>query len=263
MPSYGIFNVGNQTGRPVRVSADGSPERKAGGITIDWTTVTAVSADTTLADGTFVPNGGKYLRYGQVVDLIGVAAEVQTVDLSGADDPNGGTWSLTVDMGRGSGPQTTAPVAWNVSAADLQTAVEALDGVSVGDVVVTKTGFVYTLTFAGTLGNVPAVSATNIDLTTAVTTVTIAVATGTGGAASGGLYGPADTSVSDGRQTLANGETFVLDETVVMTDPGSDHAGGAFNGGRVFAARLLVGGTNQVTLANLLAACPRLVLVKD
>lgn len=59
--------VTGQTGLPIQVSADGQPEVPIGGITIDWSTVTAVNTDTTLADGTIVPSGRKYLLYGQVL----------------------------------------------------------------------------------------------------------------------------------------------------------------------------------------------------
>lgn len=57
-------------GRVVRCSADGRPRQKAGGVTIDWSTVTAVTDDTTLSDGTVVKAGDKYLRYGQVLGKI-------------------------------------------------------------------------------------------------------------------------------------------------------------------------------------------------
>lgn len=59
-------------GRGVRASANRIGFRpKAGGITVDWATVTAVSgADVTLADGTIVKIGDKYLRYGQVMTRI-------------------------------------------------------------------------------------------------------------------------------------------------------------------------------------------------
>jgi hypothetical protein len=61
---------------------------------------------------------------------------------------------------------------------------------------------------------------------------------------------------------LVRGQCCVLNEAVVQTANMSDHAGGAMTGGRVFAARLLVGGAN-VTLAQLLAACPRFEPVYD
>ena len=40
MPTYGRRTLGS-TGVAIQVSADGSPEWKAGGVTIDWATVTA------------------------------------------------------------------------------------------------------------------------------------------------------------------------------------------------------------------------------
>lgn len=60
--------VQETTGHPVQVSADGRPDWKAGGVTIDWTAITAVSgSDATLDDGTVVKIGDKYMRYGTVI----------------------------------------------------------------------------------------------------------------------------------------------------------------------------------------------------
>src|SRR5262245_34217470 len=59
------------TGRSIQVTADGCPEMKAGGITIDWTTVTAVTgSDVTYLDGIVVKVGEKAIRYGQVLSKI-------------------------------------------------------------------------------------------------------------------------------------------------------------------------------------------------
>lgn len=67
--SFGRTVLGT-SGRPVSITADGSPEWKLGGITIDWSTVTAVTgSDETLDDGTVVKVGEKYLRYGTVMIL--------------------------------------------------------------------------------------------------------------------------------------------------------------------------------------------------
>lgn len=55
------------TGRPVEVCADGSPEWKAGGVTIDWSTVPAASADTTLGDDLVIKLGTKGIPYGTVL----------------------------------------------------------------------------------------------------------------------------------------------------------------------------------------------------
>lgn len=152
MSGIGQRAYGNQTGKPLHVSADGFPTRKVGGLTINWADANvpvAGAGGVTLADGTFVPAGVRYLRYGQVM--------VVPID--------------------GDGKQGLA---------------------------------------------VPAVAAT----------------------------------------AMVRDRTFVLDESVVETEPMSDHGGGAFYGGRVYKARLNVGGA-WPTLANLLVACPLLELVED
>lgn len=69
--AYGRTSLPNNAVYPTRVSADGSPEYKAGGITIDWSLVSAVSgADVTLTDGSIIKIGQKYLRYGQVMTKV-------------------------------------------------------------------------------------------------------------------------------------------------------------------------------------------------
>lgn len=62
---------GNNVIQPTRLSADGNPQVKAGGVTIDWTTVAATgTAVTTLGDGSTVAPATKYLRYGQPITKI-------------------------------------------------------------------------------------------------------------------------------------------------------------------------------------------------
>jgi hypothetical protein len=69
----------------------------------------------------------------------GAVDEVVVVTIYGT--PSGGTFTLTV------GDQTTAPLAYNASAAAVQSALEALSNVGVGDLVVTgSAGGPYTLT---------------------------------------------------------------------------------------------------------------------
>jgi len=51
-------------------SADGRPEYKPGGVTIDWSTVPANASATTLADGSVIPAGVKYLPYGLILTRI-------------------------------------------------------------------------------------------------------------------------------------------------------------------------------------------------
>lgn len=70
MAGPGTQAYGASTGEPIRVSADGFPEYAVGGITIDWThanTPVAGAGGVTLADGTFVPQGKHYVRYGAIV----------------------------------------------------------------------------------------------------------------------------------------------------------------------------------------------------
>lgn len=152
MSTYGTNTI-QTLGKRTQVSADGLPRWKAGGITLDWSTVTAVSVDTTLDDGTIVKSGDKYLRYGTV------------------------------------------------------------------------------------LGQITA----------------------------GGKYGECLTNLSDGRETVTNavrGKAFILNETVVYSEPGSDHPA-VFDGGRVFKGRLVMNGSNQPTEANIETMFPGITFVAD
>src|SRR5215211_5062435 len=89
-------NVLGTVGKSIQLSADGKPEMKSGGVTVDWALFTAHSgADLVLEDGVIIKDGEKYIRYGQCITKV-TTPEVQTIDLSGADDPNGGTWNMTI-----------------------------------------------------------------------------------------------------------------------------------------------------------------------
>jgi len=255
MSTYGQQTIGT-TGSPIQVNADGRTDGfKHCGVTIDWSLITAVSADTTLLDGTIVKNGDKYIRYGTVLDLIGTA-EVQTIDLSAGDDPTAGSFTLTY------GGQTTAAIAWNASAAAVQTAFEALNNVEQGDAVVTKSGFVYTFTFASHIGNAGAITVGSGSLTGATSVTVTETTAGTGN----GKYGPVKTNASDGRQAMARGESYILNRTVVYSNLGSDHPP-VLEAGTVWQARLVTNealpGDNNPTLANILTAFPGLRLAKD
>lgn len=94
-----------------------------------------------------------------VWSLIEVRSEQQRVDLSGADDPNGGTWTLTI-LGN-----TITGIAWNVSAAALQTSIQQTSGTGANQTTVSKSGFQYTITFPSYLGDVSAVTADGSGLT--------------------------------------------------------------------------------------------------
>jgi hypothetical protein len=77
---YGRTVLSNNSVFATRVSADGKPVYKAGGITIDWTTVVAASGDVTLTDGSVVKDGQKYLRYGQVMTKITASGQFGPYD---------------------------------------------------------------------------------------------------------------------------------------------------------------------------------------
>jgi hypothetical protein len=79
-------NVVETAGRSIQVSADGRPEFKAAGITVDWSTVAAVAgSDVTWLDGVIVHVGEKGLRYGQVMCLITATGLYGPYDPGAAD----------------------------------------------------------------------------------------------------------------------------------------------------------------------------------
>jgi hypothetical protein len=86
MGSYGVTTL-QGTGRLVMASADGAPEWKTAGLTIDWTKVpAAVTNDATIAgDGTLVKAGDQYLRYGQVVTKVTSGGKYGVHDTSASD----------------------------------------------------------------------------------------------------------------------------------------------------------------------------------
>ena len=80
---FGLKNLTTSSGVPVQVTYDGHVEWKAGSITIDWSTVAAVSgSDLVLAaDQLTVPIGQKVLVLGQVM------CEITATGLYGPYDP--------------------------------------------------------------------------------------------------------------------------------------------------------------------------------
>lgn len=247
MSTYGR-QVLTKTGRDVRVLADlQDAQFKVGGITIDWALVAAAGSDTTLPDQTPIKAGEKYFRYGQVLAKI-TQTEVQTVDLSGGADPSAGTWDMTI-FG-----ETLNDLAWNISAADLQAAIRAIDNQYAKRVTVSKAGFIYTITFPTDAGNVAAITADGTGLTGGQT---ITITTTTAGLAAGGKYGPYDDTATDGRQTLTRGNCWVLNHTVKengeingFNTGVTDHPQ-VFDGGTAWKERIIM-----TTGAHSLAAGP-------
>lgn len=71
------------SGRRLGVLAETKSARwKAGGVTIDWSTVATNGSDTTLPDGQVVPAGTKYLRYGQILMKITSGGKFGPADTS-------------------------------------------------------------------------------------------------------------------------------------------------------------------------------------
>jgi hypothetical protein len=84
--SFSGRTIVEQTGRSIQVTADGRPEFKHAGVTIDWTTIVAVAgADVTLKDGVIVRIGEKYLRYGQVLSIITASGKYGPYDPAAVD----------------------------------------------------------------------------------------------------------------------------------------------------------------------------------
>ena len=82
-----------QGGREIRTIAKGDADWKAGGVTIDWSTVATNAGGTTLPDGTVVPAGTKFLRYGQVLSRITASGKFGPADSGAAD----GRQTMTID----------------------------------------------------------------------------------------------------------------------------------------------------------------------
>lgn len=138
-----------------------------------------------LADGDFLPSGVSI-----VVDDDGNAtfADASAESVSIAVDATSGTWTITVE------DEVSDPVAFNVSAAGLRAAIEGLAGIDPGDVTVTggpgnaggTTPYVVTFT---TPGDVPNITAQDVDLAGGGDAVTPTVTPGAGASESSGhLY---------------------------------------------------------------------------
>ncbi|MEV6165691.1 hypothetical protein AB0L71_28025 [Streptomyces sp. NPDC052052] len=169
---------------------------------LHWTEASKYQPERKLKSG--IPLG-KNSTTGLYEPYAAVTNEVQTATITGA--PTGGTFTLTFSG------QTTAAIAYNATAAVVQSALEALSNVNPGDIKVTgNAGGPYTLAFGGQyLGdNVAAITASGTGLTGGTTPgVTIATTTGGGTA-----------TASDGTQKFAG---FLFTE--VSFYPGSTKAG--------------------------------------
>jgi hypothetical protein len=275
--TYGQRELGT-TGRQIQVIADLHDVKwKTGGITIDWATVTAVGADTVLDEGITLPNGKKFLRYGQIMCRIGIA-EVGTLTLTGGPTAGAAIFQLPAV---GTDMAENFTVNFDDTAAEVQATVNALGRiVRLGgpEAAVARSGagtngdpYIYSITWPDLLGNVPTILLVSHTFTGG-TTPTGTPGTTTQGDASSGKYGPYDPAASDGRQTLARGKAFILNESVLEEGlPGfvnlwpTDHQA-VLEGGRLFEARILkTAGSASLaagpTHANFLTTFPEAKLV--
>jgi hypothetical protein len=73
-------------GKSIQVTADGRPEMKTAGVSVDWSTVAAITGtDVTWLDGVVVKVGEKGLRYGQVLCKITASGKYGPYDPAAAD----------------------------------------------------------------------------------------------------------------------------------------------------------------------------------
>lgn len=127
----------------------------------------------------YVPSGIE-LRYGtdgRAEPYAGGVSEVQTATITGT--PTGGTFTLTWNG------QTTTAIAYNATAATVQTALEALSNIAVGDIAVTGgpgPGTAFTVTFRGALSDQDVAALTATSSLTGGSTPGVTIATTTAGA---------------------------------------------------------------------------------
>lgn len=256
MPTYGR-QVLFTTGSDFQVLASGDAIWHPIGATIDWATVAAVSgADVTYGDGTIVKIGAKGIPYGTVLCRV-TTTEVQTITLTNA---TGGTFPVTGNN------LTVSGLAFNVAAADLQTAIRSLGGVYYNAVVTGSAGGPYSVTYTSASGDVPALTTSNAALTGS--SPTIAVTTPTAGLAAGGKWAPYDSGASNGLQTLSRGNCGILNRSVLELGyagivPVASDITSLIEGGLVWRERLKVGGASQPSFANVEAALPMLRYVQQ
>jgi hypothetical protein len=145
-----------------------------GDITIDGENAVSFSLTGAYTKGNNAWGSGPYKI---LKSTSGAVSEVQRVTITGT--PTGGTFTLTYNG------QTTAPIAHNATAANVQTALEALSNIGSGDVVCAGgplPGAFVSITFAGALANQDVPQMTVTGTFSGGTTPAAAVTTTTAGA---------------------------------------------------------------------------------
>jgi hypothetical protein len=197
-------------------------------------------------DRSFIRGAGRMLvtpvsspMPGKISDVIALAPvsaadDVQTFS-EGATVPTGGTFTVTLDMMPGgvSSPVTSAPIAYNATAAAVQTALTGMSNIGAGNVTCTGgplPGTPVVATFGGTLADewIPEMTIDPASLTPAGASVVVAHTTE--GTPALSLYdaqpGWTDVGATKGGMTITinNGEdTFDIDQqlTIIASQPNS------------------------------------------
>ncbi|MFD3336044.1 hypothetical protein ACFWV1_25870 [Streptomyces sp. NPDC058700] len=139
--------------------------------TLHWTEGSAYQPERKLKSG--IPLG-KNTTTGLFEPYNAVTNEVQTLTVTGG--PTGGTFTITWSG------QTTTALAYNATAAQVQTALENLSNITPGDVAVTgNAGGPWTLTWGGTQLGENVAAPTTTEAFTGGTTPDITIATPTAG----------------------------------------------------------------------------------
>lgn len=141
---------------------------------IDGSTVMGVDTHLLQSSVTLVPVGARFTTAGiTTIRTVSATQNSQqwTLDLTA---PTAGTFDITLNGA------TASAQTFNITGAALQTALEALAGIGVGQITVVEAASVHTITFAGTLANI-ATNTLTVDgsaLTVADSHVLINVQTG-------------------------------------------------------------------------------------
>ncbi|MGB8226167.1 MAG: flagellar hook-basal body complex protein [Sedimentisphaerales bacterium] len=136
--------------------------------------------------------------------------EVQTVTLSAA--PDAGHFHLTY------GGETTAAINWNATADDIETALEALSTVAVGDITVSAAmANGVTFTFNDTLGDVGLLTMDSSALTNTGAPITSSIAQTTQGFEAQGILGDgAAASLSAGKLVITDAKSGYSQSDLAM-----------------------------------------------
>jgi hypothetical protein len=178
----GIQRITDSLGPMVDFLASEKYTVKRGGVTLDYTKFSPdANGDRIIKAGTIL---SKITASGLYGPYRGTTEEVQSVTITGS--PTGGTFTLTYSG------QTTAAIPYNATAAQVQTALEALSNIGVGDVVVAGgpgPGSAFSVTFAGALANTDVAAMTATPSLTGGSTPSVTIGTTTAGGGAGAADG--------------------------------------------------------------------------